>query len=215
MRKIKLLFVVWISIILITSLPVFGDYFEDGMAFVGRAAALGPPAGWNLLIGTNSRYGARGCAVKESYENPARAATLLISIAQRLIVFANTTTETRVHEDSQDPIRPRRNRYWMDAIHQLDLADKYIRKLVKTNPQLCVNMAIRIATVYFNSIPASANYIQMQNNYRAKARYHLYDRNIYSAHGYIYHIENKTQRTAMLNRIKALHQAWKTRDRRF
>ncbi len=212
MRNIKLLCVVGISIILITSLAIFGDPFTDGMALVGQAAALGPPAGWNLLIGTS---GAHGCAVKESYKNPARAATLLIAIAQRLIIFANTTTESRPQLDVQDPIRPRRNRYWMDAIHQLDLADRYIRKLVKTNPQLCVNMAIQIATVYFNNIPTSQNYIQMQNNYRAKARYHLYDRNIYSAHGYISHIENKAQREAMLNQIKALHQAWKKRDSSF
>ena len=215
MRKIKLLFVMCISIMLIISLPVFGDYFTHGMTLIGQAAAKGPPAGWNLLIGTNWKYGARGCAVRESYENPARAANLLIAIAQRLIIFANTTTETRVHEDSQDPIRPRRNRYWMDAIHQLDLADKYIRKLVKTNPQLCANMAIRIATIYYNSIPTNPNYIQMQRNYVAKARYHLYDNNIHSAHGYIKDIKNKDQRAAMLKRIKALHQNWKTRNSSF
>lgn len=199
----------------IVSLPVFGDYFTHGMTLVGQAAAKGPPDGWNLLIGTNWKTGARGCAVQESKTNPARAANLLMAIAQRLIVFANTTTESRPQKDVQDPIRPRRNRYWMDAIHQLDLADKYIRKLVKTNPQLCVNMAIRIATIYFNNIPTSENYSQMQRNYLAKARYHLYDKNIYSAHGYIKYIKNKTQQQAMLTKIKALRQTWKNRNSSF
>ena len=209
MRNIKMVHVLGLALIFFTTLPIVGQYRTTALNLINQAAKLGPPDGMNLLINTNSSHGAHGCAVKESEKDPASAATILIAIAERLIIFANTTTEKRIPENPRDPIQPRRYVYWMQAIFELDLADRYIRKVSETNLQQAANLAIRIATLYYNSIPTNNNYQQMQNNYRAKARYHLYDINIHSAHGYARKIKDKAQQTALMNQIKGLHQAWK------
>ena len=199
-----------VIIFLATSMPLFSqNYQAQANTLIAQAAALGPPAGLKYLISTNWQYGARGCAVKLSKTNPTAAANILIAIAQRLIIYANTTREQRRIENPRDPIQPFRYKYWQEAIYQLSLADRYIRIVSKTNPQLAANMAFQIAGIYYNNIPQNPNYKAYRRNYRAQARTHLQSSNTVSALTYAKKIKNKAQRLAMINRIKTQHKIWK------
>ena len=210
MSKIKPAVVVGLSLIfLFSSLPVFSQSNRArAWNLIRQAATMGPPAGLSKLISTNPSYGARGCAVKIAVKNPAEAANILIAIAQRLMIYANTTRQTRADENPRDPYQPFRYKYWQEAISQLILADRYIKRLAKINPLEAANMAIRIATLYYNNIPIRRSYKAYQDTYRAQARTHLDSSNPVSARSHAGKIKNKAQRRAMLNRIKAQQRAW-------
>ena len=210
MNKIKPAFVVGLSLVfLFSSLPIFSQsHRARAWNLISQAATQGPPAGLSKLISTNASYGARGCAVKVGFKNPAEAANILIAIAQRLMIYANTTRQTRANENPKDPYQPFRYKYWQEAINQLSLADRYIKKLAKTNPLQAANMAIRIATLYYNNMPVRSSYKVYRDTYRAQARTHLDSSNPVSARSHAGKIKNKAQCRAMLNRIKAQRRAW-------
>jgi len=185
------------------------DYAARAWNFISQAAALGPPAGLNKLIGGNANKDARGCAVQVGKRNPAGAANIMIAVCQRLIIFGNTTRQTRAYQNRKDPIQPFRYQYWQEAVTQSNLASRFIKQTSKTNPQQASQLAIRLATLFYNNIPANKSYAAMRSTFRQKAKWHLYSSNSESARCYANKIRNKNQRQTVLNQIQGLRKAWK------
>lgn len=185
------------------------DYAARAWNFISQAAALGPPAGLNKLIGGNANKDARGCAVQVGKKNPAGAANIMIAVCRRLIIFGNTTRQTRAYQNPKDPIQPFRYQYWQEAVNQSNLASQYIQKTAKTNPQQASQLAITLATLFFNNIPANKNYTAYRSTFRQKATWYLHSSNSESARYYANKIRDRKQRQTVLNRIQALRKAWK------
>ncbi|MBN2198973.1 MAG: hypothetical protein JW747_03905 [Candidatus Aminicenantes bacterium] len=212
MRKIKFVLISAALFSLLFS-PLFApaqvNYATRAWNFISQAAALGPPAGLNKLIGGNANKDARGCAVQLAKRNPDRAANIMIAVCQRLIIFGNTTRQTRAYQNPKDPVQPFRYQYWQEAVTQSNLASNYIKQTSKTNPQQASQLAIRLATLFYNNIPGNKNYAAYRSTFRQKAKWYLYSSNSESARYYANKIMNKKQRQTVLNQIQGLRKAWK------
>lgn len=184
-------------------------YQARARSFISQAQALGPPAGLGKLTSSNPNTGAAGCAAQLAKTAPDDAAEILIAVGQTLIGFANTTKQTRPYENPKDPIQPFRYYYWQQAIHQLNMASKYAVQLGRTDPQQAAQIMIRIATLYYNSIPTNKSYGAYISAYRQKAKWHLYSSNSESARFFAKKIKDAAEQKAALARIDGLRKSWK------
>jgi hypothetical protein len=184
------------------------NYIARAWSFIRQANAEGPPAGLNKLIGGNANKDARGCAVKVAKTDPLSAANIMIAVGENLMRFARITRQTRAYQNPKDPVQPFRYQYWQEAVTQLNLASRYISQVAKTNPPQAAQLAIKLATLFYNNIPANASYETMRNTYRQRAATYLHASNSESARYYAGKIRDRNRRQIVLKRIQALRKSW-------
>ena len=197
-----------VLLVLLALMPVRSlaqpNYIAQAYAFISQGSSLGPPNGLNKLTAENPAYGARGCAYKVAETNLAEAAKIMMQVAQTLVTFARTTTETRRDINPRDPTKYFRDQYYQSAIHQMMAVRDFLKRMAAAQPAQAATLAIQAATFFYNSMPGDDAY---RSNYLEHAKLFLHVGN-YSALYFARQVKDNNQKRALINQIKAQRTAW-------